>query len=374
MSISRKIIDGNTQPSEGNAIIGIGGARALTSSDALNSDHVLSVDASGQLIADINNSLDTRLFRGKGLVGLYPNSVAAYSLRSLRGVNGGQYVVRLRRAIDSAEKDFSAVDVAAGTAGSELLTNGDFSSGLTGWTADSNWTESGGQAVSDGSVSFGRLYQDNLVSSDAGVYYKVTLEVISATNFTSVGFNVGSSVRLFSFQSSGISSTGTYTVILKTIGGGSRFGFFTSPASTMTIDNVSVKEYTPSAAELWAMNSKDEFSRQPFESAYVTTWYDQSFSQNNATQTTATNQPRLILAGVTNTQDGLAAIDFDGVDNYLTSSAFDNNLAQPNTAFMMDLRVATDILLQLPTRLICKWMLAQIFLHKMLGTQTKNNL
>jgi hypothetical protein len=146
MSISRKIIYGNTQPSEGNAIIGIGGARALTSSDALNSDHVLSVDASGQLIADINNSLDTKLFRGKGLVGLYPNSVAAYSLRSLRGVNGGQYVVRLRRASDSAEKDFSAVDVAAGTYLSDELNPDPNFADAGAWSVGTGWTVSGGTA------------------------------------------------------------------------------------------------------------------------------------------------------------------------------------------------------------------------------------
>ena len=78
MSISKKIIEGNNQPSEGNAVVVGGGARALNPLEFIDPNHVLSVDASGQLITDINNSLDTRLFRGKGLVGLYPNSVAAY--------------------------------------------------------------------------------------------------------------------------------------------------------------------------------------------------------------------------------------------------------------------------------------------------------
>ena len=65
MSISKKIIEGNNQPSEGNAVVGGGGARALNPLEFIDPNHVLSVDASGQLITDINNSLDTRLFRGK---------------------------------------------------------------------------------------------------------------------------------------------------------------------------------------------------------------------------------------------------------------------------------------------------------------------
>ena len=332
MSISKKIIEGNNQPSEGNAVVGGGGARALNPSEFIDPNHVLSVDASGQLITDINNSLDTRLFRGKGLVGLYPNSVAAYSLRSLRGVNGGQYVVRLRRVSDNEEKDFSEADLTGSVEGAELVTNGGFDTD-TDWIKSNNWTITGGQAVSDGTVNFGSVKQNGVISSEAGIYYKITFTIVACSDFEGAGTLIDSgSIKNFKAHWQ-ITSTGTYSAIFKTTGTNANFSFYTSTGVTMTLDDVSCVPYTPSAAELWTLNDRNLSARRTNESAHVTTWYDQSFSQNNATQTTATNQPRLILAGITNTQDGLAAIDFDGVDNYLTSSAFDSNLAQPNTAF-----------------------------------------
>jgi hypothetical protein len=48
---------------------------------------------------------------------------------------------------------------------------------------------------------------------------------------------------------------------------------------------------------------------------YVTTWYDQSGNSNNATQTTAASQPKIVDAGVLVTENGKAALDFDGVDD-----------------------------------------------------------
>ena len=48
----------------------------------------------------------------------------------------------------------------------------------------------------------------------------------------------------------------------------------------LTVDNLSCKEYTPTAAELWALNDRDEMARQTNESAFATTWYDQSGSGN----------------------------------------------------------------------------------------------
>lgn len=47
---------------------------------------------------------------------------------------------------------------------------------------------------------------------------------------------------------------------------------------------------------------------------FVTVWYDQSLS-NDATQTTANNQPKIVSAGSLVTENGKAAIDFDGVDD-----------------------------------------------------------
>jgi hypothetical protein len=49
----------------------------------------------------------------------------------------------------------------------------------------------------------------------------------------------------------------------------------------------------------------------------VQTWYDQAGS-NDATQTTAANQPKIVSAGALVTENGKVALDFDGVGNYLS--------------------------------------------------------
>jgi hypothetical protein len=54
---------------------------------------------------------------------------------------------------------------------------------------------------------------------------------------------------------------------------------------------------------------------------FVVTWYDQSGNANNATQATAANQPKIVSAGSLVTDNGKAAIDFDGTGDYLEASS-----------------------------------------------------
>ena len=52
------------------------------------------------------------------------------------------------------------------------------------------------------------------------------------------------------------------------------------------------------------------------DNGYVTTWYDQAGS-NDATQATASQQPKIVDAGVLVEENGKPAVSFDGVDDYL---------------------------------------------------------
>ncbi len=52
-------------------------------------------------------------------------------------------------------------------------------------------------------------------------------------------------------------------------------------------------------------------------SAYVTTWYDQSTAAQNATQTTNANQPRIINSGTIDRVNGLPSLYFNGTFNFL---------------------------------------------------------
>ena len=52
---------------------------------------------------------------------------------------------------------------------------------------------------------------------------------------------------------------------------------------------------------------------------FVTTWYDQSGNGRDATQTTAGNQPQIVLNGVVNTFNNKPCVKFDGSNDYIES-------------------------------------------------------
>jgi len=60
---------------------------------------------------------------------------------------------------------------------------------------------------------------------------------------------------------------------------------------------------------------------------FVVTWYDQSLS-NDATQSTAANQPKIVSGGSLVTEGSKPAIDFDGVDDELVIAASQSKFNQ----------------------------------------------
>lgn len=75
------------------------------------------------------------------------------------------------------------------------------------------------------------------------------------------------------------------------------------------------KQYKTSAAGAWIDGSANTF--------YVKTWYDQSGSGKNMSQSTNSYQPKLVF----NAQNGIAMVEGDGVDDHLLRS--DSNLNSP---------------------------------------------
>lgn len=53
---------------------------------------------------------------------------------------------------------------------------------------------------------------------------------------------------------------------------------------------------------------------------FVKTWYDQSGNGNDATNSTASEQPQIVSAGSTITENGKPAVKFDGSDDYFSTS------------------------------------------------------
>jgi len=65
---------------------------------------------------------------------------------------------------------------------------------------------------------------------------------------------------------------------------------------------------------------------------FVTTWYDQSGNANNATQSTAGNQPQIYNGTAVITLNGKPALDFDGSNDHF-KMLFSSDLAQPGHHF-----------------------------------------
>jgi hypothetical protein len=67
------------------------------------------------------------------------------------------------------------------------------------------------------------------------------------------------------------------------------------------------------------------------DNGFVTTWYDQSGNNRNATQATAGQQPRIVNAGVIETQNGQPTLLFDGInDSFVMTSPLNSNNATIN--------------------------------------------
>jgi len=247
------------------------------------------------------------------IVGQTP--AAAYSLRALSGKTNAR-VVRLRRESDDAERDFSAGDLISSES-ADFGANGGFDTD-TVWAKGDGWSITGGQAVCDGTNVTRSFISQNGAYPAPTPWIKITFTIVACSDFDNAGF-YAAATSLSKFSTRGITTPGTYSFILdRSDGGTANYRFYTEAGVTLTVDDASVVVYTPSEAELWALeNTVVQGSRLVQESAYVTTWYDQSGNGNDATQSTQASQPLLIRAGVTNVVNGKAALDFDGVNDVL---------------------------------------------------------
>jgi len=78
------------------------------------------------------------------------------------------------------------------------------------------------------------------------------------------------------------------------------------------------------------------------EDGFVTTWYDQSGNANNATQATAASQPKIVSSGTLVTENGKAAVLFDGTDDGLNANGFNQGLNDFATFAIINISEADD--------------------------------
>ena len=124
--------------------------------------------------------------------------------------------------------------------GSELVTNGDFSNGSTGWGLGSNWSVSGGKASCDGSAS--NSMSQATVLGIASTTFKITYNVLSISQ---------GSLRITLGGVSGASRSeiGTYTDFI-TASSTDRLRIFADSNAIASIDNIVVNQVTGDRARL----------------------------------------------------------------------------------------------------------------------------
>lgn len=69
---------------------------------------------------------------------------------------------------------------------------------------------------------------------------------------------------------------------------------------------------------------------------FVTTWYDQSGNLNNAIQSTAANQPKIVTSGVINTINSKPSMLFDGVNDTFNFTQI--NVTSPHANYLVGKR------------------------------------
>jgi hypothetical protein len=117
--------------------------------------------------------------------------------------------------------------------GSELVTNGDFSSG-TGWTLAASWSVSGGTANYNNAGAAQSISQN--ITLAAGSSYIVTYTVSSFTS----GFVYPRLVGASTVNGTSATAAGTYRQFIVAPSSPTTFGFVAQ--GVMSIDNISVKE------------------------------------------------------------------------------------------------------------------------------------
>ena len=318
------------------------------------------------------------------LLNEYPGASAAYSLRRLKSWDDGGRVVRVRRASDNSEKDFSAADVSSGAMTQWVngqvvppldvreLVDGERTGALipaaaayslrnlsTSYTGDvvdvRRSSDDAEDSFTAAEVADGTL--TDWVNEDLGITFETaepTTSGATVTNASSTGFTYSSSstgvrgARIPFSQSipAGAEISITLTVSNEVgsmtpsvrlasdsssqLAASATPSTFTSDASgtqtfvgTTTSTTTSLAFFDNVVGSFDVSNVTINYIRY---NGHVTQWYDQSGNANHATQGTDASQPKIVDAGVLLTTGGNPSVDFYN-NSLLETSAFTDGSA-----------------------------------------------
>ena len=239
-------------------------------------------------------------------------AAAAYSLRDLNDKQGNNKVVRVRRGGDNSEQDFTASQISSGALTSfvneagfrfnleESATYGEFADGDSQQIYASNadntvWT---GETTSSHTFQYtGSAWFYRYTDSATGNIYQVTANADSTHPYNANWFS-----------------------------------------STVTTSTYNTGSYYGQSANLFA-DIGYFFFASPSD-GFVETWYDQSGNDVDATQATASKQPKIVTSGVLNT-DG---IKFDGTNDFLDAVIPSINSSSALSVFTAQYQASKTIL------------------------------
>jgi len=119
---------------------------------------------------------------------------------------------------------------------------------------------------------------------------------------------------------------GGFTGLLDTYSGAAAAYSLRQLSSTYSGNAIKVRRSSDNAEQdiAFVNNELDTASLETFAGAgdaFVTTWYDQSGSGYDATQTSASAQPKIVSSGSTILENGKAAVEFVGTNNQLRANS-----------------------------------------------------
>jgi hypothetical protein len=265
-----------------------------------------------------------------GLLDLFPGAAAAYSLRKLRAAYSGS-AVRVRRSSDNTEQDIGfTTQGELDTASLLSFVNEDVVTFNQGSVSPIGGTVLTGQSIADRSNLIKFTYTGGATNHqvfaagnhpDTNNTYTVSFSVYFETGQACNGFAYLKPDGTSDAQANltqGIWHSFTYT----NVNGGSNLSrFIPSVNGSGNTNDDGANFYIDS----WIIT-------QTTADGLVSTWYDQSLS-NDATQGTGAAQPKIVSGGSLVTENGKPAVDFDGVDDYLSATTV--AYSQPNTIFSL---------------------------------------
>ena len=202
--------------------------------------------------------------------------------------------------------------------GSELVTNGDFSNGTTGWTLAACWSLSNGKLVKTAGSVGDRFYQTGIAA--ANTYYEISFDlVVNAGSITGTS-QLGGVQFGVSFTTSGRKTVRVLTTSANSL------SIFADTAFDGSVDNVSVKQVTGNHATQSTTTSRPTLSARYNLLTYTEKFDDAAWTKANATVTSnATTAP-----DGTNTADALLEkaetvahfVSYSSVGNALQNQTF----------------------------------------------------